>query len=120
MNDDVIHAIYMSGVIASMVIFLSILLVAMAMAMAMTLIIYVDAPFRTHSRKVAGITVICIGVAIVIAATVVVFLPSCSTRKVTVTAKIATALADSNISQPEREYLQKLAAHYALKSEVAE
>jgi len=110
---------YLSGSIAFIFSVICIGTLAFIMLMHFAYDVKADAPFRTHSRKVAGITVICIGLAIVIAATVVVFLPSCSTRKVTVTAKIATALADRNLSQPERDYLQKLAASYSLKSEVA-
>ena len=48
------------------------------------------------------------------------FMPSQLAQKRIVEAKIATALADNSIPQPEREYLQKLAESYALKSEVAE
>lgn len=48
------------------------------------------------------------------------FMPSQLAQKRIIEAKIATALADNSLSQPEREYLQSLAASYALKSEVAE
>ena len=48
------------------------------------------------------------------------FMPSSSAQKKIIEAKIATALADNSLSQPERDYLQKLAESYALKSEVAE
>lgn len=48
------------------------------------------------------------------------FMPSQLAQKRIIEAKIATALADNSLSQPEREYLQKLAESYALKSEVAE
>jgi len=48
------------------------------------------------------------------------FMPSQLAQKRIIEAKIATALADNSLFQPEREYLQSLAASYALKSEVAE
>ena len=47
------------------------------------------------------------------------FMPSQLAQKRIVEAKIATALADNSLSQPERDYLQTLAESYALKSEVA-
>lgn len=48
------------------------------------------------------------------------FMPSQLAQKRIIEAKIATALADNSLSQPERDYLQKLAESYSLKSEVAE
>lgn len=48
------------------------------------------------------------------------FMPSQLAQKRIIEAKIATALADNSLSQPEREYLQTLAASYSLKSEAAE
>lgn len=48
------------------------------------------------------------------------FMPSQLAQKRIIEAKIATALADNSLSQPEREYLQSLAANYSLQSEVAE
>lgn len=45
--------------------------------------------------------------------------PSSSAQKRIIEAKIATALAENSLSQPERDYLQSLAASYSLKSEVA-
>lgn len=48
------------------------------------------------------------------------FMPSQLAQKRIIEAKIATALADNSLSQPERDYLQKLAESYSLKSETAE
>ena len=48
------------------------------------------------------------------------FMPSQLAQKRIIEAKIATALADNSLSQPEREYLQTMAESYSLKSEVAE
>lgn len=45
---------------------------------------------------------------------------SSSAQKKIIGAKIATALADNSLSQLERDYLQKLAESYSLKSEAAE
>lgn len=47
------------------------------------------------------------------------FMPSQLAQKRIIEAKIATALADNSLSQPEREYLQSMAESYSLKSEVA-
>ena len=117
--DSVIHTIYMSGIAGSLTCCLGITFFLLIIICPISLIAFVDAPIRTDERRTAGIIALSIVLAIVVSVAGLVLIPSHSARETIITAKIATALADNSLSQPEREYLQKLAESYALKSEVA-
>ncbi|WP_420354822.1 hypothetical protein [Bartonella choladocola] len=118
--DSVIHTIYMSGIAGSLTCCLGITFFLLIIICPISLIAFVDAPIRTGERRTAGIIALSSVFAIVVSVVTLVLIPSRSARETIITAKIATALADRNLSQPERDYLQKLAASYSLKSELAE
>ena len=120
MMDSVIHAIYMSGIAGSLTCCLDITFFLLIIICPVSLIAFVDARVNTNERRTAGIIALSIVLAIVVSVAGLVLIPSRSARETIITAKIATALADRNLSQPEREYLQSLAASYSLKSEAAE
>ena len=119
MMDSVIHAIYMSNIAGSLTCCLGITLFLLIIICSVSLIAFVDAPANTNERRTAGIIALSIVLAIVVSVVTLVLVPSYSVRNTIIAGKIATALADRNLSQPEREYLQSLAAHYSLKSEAA-
>lgn len=120
MMDSVIHAIYMSNIAGSLTCCLGITFFLLIIICPVSLIAFVDAPIRTDERRTAGIIAFGIVLAIVVSVVTLVLIPSHSARNTIIEGKIATALADRNLSQPERDYLQKLAASYSLKSEAAE
>ena len=117
--DSVIHTIYMSGIAGSLTCCLGITFFLLIIICPVSLIAFVDAPVRTNERRTAGIIAFGIVLAIVVSVAGLVLIPSHSARNTIIEGKIATALADNSLSQPEREYLQKLAESYSLKSEVA-
>ena len=119
MMDSVIHAIYMSGIAGSLTCCFGITFFLLIIICPVSLIAFVDAPINTNERRTAGIIALCTVLSIVVSVVTLVLIPSRSARETIITAKIATALADRNLSQPERDYLQNLAASYSLKSEAA-
>ncbi|QHJ78508.1 MAG: hypothetical protein [Bacteriophage sp.] len=119
MMDSVIHAIYMSNIAGSLTCCLGFTFFLLIIICPVSLIAFVDARVNTNERRTAGIIALSIVLAIVVSVVTLVLVPSYSVRNTIIAGKIATALADRNLSQQERDYLQKLAASYSLKSEVA-
>ena len=119
MMDSVIHAIYMSNILGSLTCCLGITFFLLIIIFPISLIAFFDARVNTNERWTAGIIALSIVLAIVVSVAGLVLIPSHSARNTIIEGKIATALADNSLSQPERDYLQSLAASYSLKSEVA-